>query len=520
MAMPNLTAKPHRKGRRPLAGNRNLQSEPAPERSDAELLQAIAAGRDEAAFAELFRRYERAAYGLALQITGSHASAEEAAQEAFLRVWLRAENFRATEGQPRSWLLQIFARESLKMIRRRKKAVRAAEKEATRLALDAAGERDSKEAPSEREELLAALRRGVSGLPESTRQIVALYFGAGLSQAEIGKELEVSQTTVSMRIASAMNELRANLGKAGFAAAVPMLESGALQDAILEGSHAPSSLLANVQGQLANAARVTGRISRRVAASSVTGKTIAAVAVLAMAAAGTAWWMANPAAAPAKAAPPAVEAERETTEANATATPAPEAGLLGRWTFEKGPAGDLPVFQGTWVWKRLSNGGAMTAPAGDIVCVLLPKKLPERPFVISLKVTAEDADPPFGFDVHWVDQTGNLPCRKAMGAFPKSEAAGTVEAFVFDDVVIHKINGKPLAVSRFDKAYPSRRITLMIKKYNVHEIEIREWNAPSKEDLQKELKSALEQIAKLPNARTFTMSSAPLNWETIPKQYR
>lgn len=522
MAMPDLQARPIRKGPRPLAGTRNIQSAPAPERSDAELLQAIAADRNEEAFAELFRRYERAAYGLALQITGSHASAEEAAQEAFLRIWLRAENFRASEGQPRSWLLQIFARESLKMIRRRRKAVRAAEKEATRQAVDAAGVRDTKEVPGEREELLAALRRGVSGLPESTRQMVALYFGAGLSQEEIGKELEISQTTVSMRITSAMNDLRANLGKAGFAAAVPMLESGALQDAILESGQAPSTLLSNIQGKLANAARVTGRVSRRVATTSVAGKTIAAVAVLAMAAAGTALWMANPAAAPSKPGPPAGEAERDAkeAEANATAAPAPEPGLLARWDFEKGPADDLPLFQGTWVWKQLPNGGAMTAPTDDIVCVLFPRKLPERPFFISLKVSAEDVDPPFGFDVHWVDQTGNLPCRKAMGAFPKSEARGTVEAFVFEDVIIHKINGKPLAVSRFDKAYPSQRVSLMIKKYNVYEIEIREWTPVSRKEVQAALKSDLEQIGRLPKARTFTMPSAPLNWAAIPKQYR
>lgn len=162
----------------------------------------------------------------------------------------------------------------------------------------------------------------------------------------------------------------------------------------------------------------------------------------------------------------------------------------------------------------------MTAPTGEIVCVLFPIKLPERPFVITLNVTADDLEPPFGFDVHWVDQTGNMPCRKAMGAFPKSEAAGTIEAFVYEDVVIHKINGKPLAVSRFDKAYPSRRLSIMLKKYNVHAIEIREWNPASKEEVQAALKSDLEQIMRLPKARTFTMPSAPLNWEAIPKQYR
>ena len=53
------------------------------QRSDAELVTQARCG-DRDAFGELARRYQRAAYSVALSVTGKHQDAEDAAQEAFL----------------------------------------------------------------------------------------------------------------------------------------------------------------------------------------------------------------------------------------------------------------------------------------------------------------------------------------------------------------------------------------------------------------------------------------------------
>src|SRR5438477_11970516 len=91
---------------------------------DIALLDRVARQRDEAAFSELFARYERPAYSIAFNIVGNARSAEEVVQEAMLRVWTNAERFRASDSETpnaRAWIMKIITRESFMALRRRKK---------------------------------------------------------------------------------------------------------------------------------------------------------------------------------------------------------------------------------------------------------------------------------------------------------------------------------------------------------------------------------------------------------------
>ena len=58
--------------------------------TDLSLMQRIAA-RDAAALAELYDRHSRLLFGLILRIVRDRSEAEEILQEAFMRVWRRAE---------------------------------------------------------------------------------------------------------------------------------------------------------------------------------------------------------------------------------------------------------------------------------------------------------------------------------------------------------------------------------------------------------------------------------------------
>src|SRR5262245_65964489 len=74
------------------------------ELSDEALLEAVARS-DEQALGQLYDRFGRVAYGLALRILRDPALAEDAVQEAFLQVWRGAGGYRPERGKASTWLL-------------------------------------------------------------------------------------------------------------------------------------------------------------------------------------------------------------------------------------------------------------------------------------------------------------------------------------------------------------------------------------------------------------------------------
>src|ERR1700751_2560568 len=83
-----------------------------------EALLALVAHEDEEGLAELYDRYGRVAYGLALRILRDPALAEDAVQETFLTVWRTAGSFRADKAKPSTWILTLVHRRSVDLVRR------------------------------------------------------------------------------------------------------------------------------------------------------------------------------------------------------------------------------------------------------------------------------------------------------------------------------------------------------------------------------------------------------------------
>lgn len=259
-------------------------------RDDRALLEAIAGRKDRDAFAALAERHERAAYNLALYLTHDPGTAEEALQEALLRAWRFAHTF-GEDGSVRSWLLRIVAHESLRMMRgslRDRKEMTADER------IEAVAERAAPDEKAAQDEQLAALRRCVDALPPMERQVVALYYLAGMEQSEIGDELALSQQVVSYRIKEALKRLRAGLTAAGFAAAVPLLDGPGLGAALGSGVPAPARVVARALSKLSGIpagrlAEASARATRR-AAGAKWGAAPVIAAVLAVAAVSAVAW--------------------------------------------------------------------------------------------------------------------------------------------------------------------------------------------------------------------------------------
>jgi RNA polymerase sigma-70 factor, ECF subfamily len=74
--------------------------------TDDELIQRAATG-DRSAFEDLYRRYARPVFGLALRRLGDRGRAEDAVQETFASIWRSAGSYKPDRGPGAPWLYAV-----------------------------------------------------------------------------------------------------------------------------------------------------------------------------------------------------------------------------------------------------------------------------------------------------------------------------------------------------------------------------------------------------------------------------
>lgn len=89
-------------------------------RVDSDLLEACSLG-DEQAFASLYDRYAKLAYGVALRVLRDPALAEDAVQDAFLTVWRQAAAYDPALGKASTWIVTLVHRRAVDLVRRQQR---------------------------------------------------------------------------------------------------------------------------------------------------------------------------------------------------------------------------------------------------------------------------------------------------------------------------------------------------------------------------------------------------------------
>jgi RNA polymerase sigma-70 factor (ECF subfamily) len=174
-----------------------------------EALVALAARSEQSALAELYDRYGRAAYGLALRVLRDQSLAEDAVQEAFLTVWRSASRFVPERGKASTWILTLVHRRAVDTVRREQRR-RA---DSLELAAEPAVEGVEEDAwlRLQRERVQAALRR----LPDAQREALELAYYGGFSQSELAERLGQPLGTIKSRMFTGLSRLREQLGEPG-----------------------------------------------------------------------------------------------------------------------------------------------------------------------------------------------------------------------------------------------------------------------------------------------------------------
>lgn len=165
------------------------------------LLRARAGER--AAFEQIYRRFERPVFTLALRMCGCRNEADDVLQETMLKVFTAIRNFRGDGGSPFwGWLRQIAVNEALLRLRReRRLAIEIDEVGIEDIALDHAP-------PPPAAADAAMLQRALAELPAATRSVLWLYHGEGYTHEEIATAMLRSVSFSKSQLARGTRRLR------------------------------------------------------------------------------------------------------------------------------------------------------------------------------------------------------------------------------------------------------------------------------------------------------------------------
>jgi RNA polymerase sigma-70 factor (ECF subfamily) len=151
-------------------------------------------------FERLYKSSRDDVYAYAAGLLRDRPAAEEATAVAFERAYRKRSRFNAERGSARAWLFAIARNAALDELRRRGRQAQLSTDP-----VDTAGLPDR---DGQRSELRLLLDGALAKLEARERELIALKFFAGLSNAEIARALGISESNAGTRLHRTMAKLR------------------------------------------------------------------------------------------------------------------------------------------------------------------------------------------------------------------------------------------------------------------------------------------------------------------------
>lgn len=159
--------------------------------------------RDRSAFDSLYSATQAKLFGVCLRVLNDRTEAEEALQDAFIKIWTKADRFAVSDLSPISWLVAVARNQAIDRLRARKPAA---------VTID-----DALEVPDERPDaetlaLAASERTRIDGCldelgPDRAAAVRGAYLG-GKSYADLARVFDVPLNTMRTWLRRSLMKLK------------------------------------------------------------------------------------------------------------------------------------------------------------------------------------------------------------------------------------------------------------------------------------------------------------------------
>ena len=163
---------------------------------------------DENALGELYDRYSRLVYSVALNTLSDPLLAEEVTQDVFERVWGKANTYHADLGRITTWLTSIARHRSIDLYRQHRTSKENIQVDWQEFEAIDLPDGQNIEWEAELKQRQQRIRWAMAQLPKEQRQALGMAFFQGFSHPEIAASLGEPLGTVKTRIRLAMQKLR------------------------------------------------------------------------------------------------------------------------------------------------------------------------------------------------------------------------------------------------------------------------------------------------------------------------
>lgn len=188
-----------------VEGTRLMDERPPASWADRVLIERLSAG-DETALADLYDRYARFVYGLALRVLVDRHVAEDVTQEVFVLLWENPGRIEPGRGTLRGYLATLTHRRAVDAVRREE----ARRRREARVASSETDAPDIAEAVL-RSEAAIRVREAVEMLPDAQRRALELAYFDGYTYRQVADMLGIPEGTAKSRLRIALARISASL---------------------------------------------------------------------------------------------------------------------------------------------------------------------------------------------------------------------------------------------------------------------------------------------------------------------